>query len=325
MLIDIFLVVIGAALVLVGADKLTDGAVGIARRFAIPELVIGLTIIAFGTSLPEFVVSLFASINHSPDLSVGNIVGSNIFNTLMILGCTAMVTPIIVERKSVWRDIPFNILITVVFIALILDSLTDASATNRLSRLDGLVLLAFFAYFMYDMLSRARHKASVQQDVSAAESVPTDTVIPVWKLITFILLGLVGLIVGGEIFVIGARSIAAELGVSEAIIGLTVVACGTSLPELATSVMAARKGSSALAVGNVVGSNVFNVLWILGACSVVTPLPAVGLTVIDYATLLASMALFWLFARTGYRISRWQGGLLFLVFLGYMSWLVISA
>ena len=325
MLVDILLILVGAVLVMVGADKLTDGAVGIARRFAIPELVIGLTIVAFGTSLPEFVVSLFASINHSPDLSVGNIVGSNIFNTLMILGATAVVTPIVVERSSVWRDIPFNLLITVVFVALILDSLTDASAPNRLSRLDGMVLLAFFAFFMYNMLSRARHKSAVSADAGGDDASVSEAPAPVWKLVVLVLIGLAGLILGGEVFVRGARSIAVELGVSEAVIGLTVVACGTSLPELATSVMAARKGSSGIAVGNVVGSNVFNVLWILGACSVVTPLPALGLTIVDYATLLLSMLLFWLFARTGYKITRFQGILLLLVFVAYMVWLVGKA
>ena len=324
MLIDILLIIGGAVLVMVGADKLTDGAVGIARRFSIPELVIGLTIVAFGTSLPEFVVSLFASINHSPDLSVGNIVGSNIFNTLMILGCTAMVTPIVVERSSVWRDIPFNLLVTVVFVALILDSLVDSSLPNRLSRLDGLVLLAFFAFFMYNMLSRARHKSAAQEGEGSDEASSSEAPEPVWKLVLFVLIGLVGLILGGEIFVRGARSIATELGVSEAVIGLTVVACGTSLPELATSIIAARKGSSGIAVGNVVGSNVFNVLWILGACSVVSPLPALGLTAVDYATLVLSMLLFWLFARTGYKITRFQGFLLFAVFGAYMVWLVAN-
>ena len=324
MLIDILLIIGGAVLVMVGADKLTDGAVGIARRFSIPELVIGLTIVAFGTSLPEFVVSLFASINHSPDLSVGNIVGSNIFNTLMILGCTAMVTPIVVERSSVWRDIPFNLLVTVVFVALILDSLVDSSLPNRLSRLDGLVLLAFFAFFMYNMLSRARHKSATQEGEVSDEASSSEAPEPVWKLVLFVLIGLVGLILGGEIFVRGARSIATELGVSEAVIGLTVVACGTSLPELATSIIAARKGSSGIAVGNVVGSNVFNVLWILGACSVVSPLPALGLTAVDYATLVLSMLLFWLFARTGYKITRFQGFLLFAVFGAYLVWLVAN-
>lgn len=324
MLIDILLIIAGAVLVMVGADKLTDGAVGIARRFSIPELVIGLTIVAFGTSLPEFVVSLFASINHSPDLSVGNIVGSNIFNTLMILGCTAMVTPIVVGRSSVWRDIPFNLLITIVFVALILDSLTDASQPNLLSRTDGLVLLAFFVFFMYNMLSRARHKSAASADEGSGDASSAEAPASVGKLVLFVLLGLVGLIVGGEIFVRGARSIATELGVSEAVIGLTIVACGTSLPELATSIMAARKGSSGIAVGNVVGSNVFNVLWILGACSVVTPLPAMGLTMVDYATLVVSMVLFWLFARTGYRIARWQGFFLFAVFVAYMVWLLAN-
>ena len=332
MFIDLILIVVGAALVLIGADKLTDGAGGIARRFSIPELIIGLTIVAFGTSMPEFVVSLLASINHSPDLSVGNIVGSNIFNTLMILGCTAIVAPIAVERSFVRRDIPFNLFISALFVLLICDSFYRAEATNILSRWDGCILLVLFAYFMYDALKRAHATSADAAVVPAAQPVqPSDTQdkseaapAPVWKLALFILFGLVGLIGGGEVFVKGASSLAEAMGVGEAVIGLTVVACGTSLPELATSVMAARKGSSGIAVGNVVGSNTFNILWILGACSVVSPLPALGLTIVDYATLILSMILFWVFARTDYTITRFQGGLLLLAFLGYMGWLLYA-
>ena len=327
MLTDILLIVAGAVLVLVGADKFTDGAVGVARRFSISELVIGLTIVAFGTSLPEFVVSFFSSINHSPDLSVGNIVGSNIFNTLMILGCTAVVAPIAVERSFVRRDIPFNIFITLVFVGLILDTVFSSGDANVLSRQDGIILLALFALFMYDALARARHHqgASANQEgergVGAQQPAPQLSGL---RLSCLIIFGLGGLILGGEIFVKGARSFADALGVSEAVIGLTIVACGTSLPELATSVMAAAKGSSDIAVGNVVGSNTFNILWILGCCSTISPLPAVGLTAVDYSVLVASMLLFWLFARTDYKITRVQGGLLLLVFLGYITWLLMN-
>lgn len=332
MLTDIFFIIAGAALVLIGADKLTDGAVGIARRYAIPEIIIGLTIVAFGTSLPEFVVSMLASINHSPDLSVGNIVGSNIFNTLMILGCTAVVAPVVVARGSIRRDIPFNLVTSVVLIVLILDQVVRGADANVLSRWDGLVLLALFIWFMWDAISRAlkgRHQAEAEPAAASAEPAATaqaETAAKepgIWRLVLMILAGLVGLIFGGEIFVRGASDIATQLGVSEAVIGLTIVACGTSLPELATSVMAARKGSSDIALGNVVGSNVFNILWILGFCSVIAPLPAAGLTVVDYAVMALGLLLVWLFALRG-RINRLHGAILIAVFGGYMCWLLMN-
>lgn len=321
MFLHIIMVVVGAALVLVGADKLTDGSVALARRFSIPEMVIGLTIVAFGTSLPEFIVSLFASIDGAPAMSVGNIVGSNLFNTLMIVGVSAVVCPIVISRSTVSKDIPLSLLASIALPALALDTLwnghTDA---NILSRGDGIVLLCFFAIFMAYTFSMAR-----SGHVDGVGEVPQNAVpqLSAWRITLFIILGIAGLIGGGELFVDGATGIARQLGVSEAVIGLTLVAGGTSLPELATSVVAARKGKSDIAIGNVVGSNLFNIFWILGVCSTVTPLSVQGIQWTDFAVLLGSMVLFWLFARTKHRVARWEGAVLVACYAAYLMMLLM--
>ncbi len=318
MFVDILLAIVGAALVIIGADKLTDGSVALARRFHIPELVIGLTIVAFGTSLPEFIVSLMASIHHSSALSIGNIVGSNLFNTLMIVGCSAMVCPIVVSKSTVSKDIPLTVLASIVFPALAMDAFfSQSSGGDVLSRGDGIVLLGFFAIFMAYTFSLTKgDKVTPTNEAVAGPSMP------VWQIALYLVLGLAGLVIGGKLFVNGASGIARSLGVSEAVIGLTLVAGGTSLPELATSVIAARKGQSAMAIGNVVGSNLFNVFWILGCCSCITPLPVVGIAWTDFALLLFSSLLFWIFARTSLRVVRWEGFLLVACYVAYISYLI---
>ena len=322
MLLNVIFAIVGAALVLIGADKLTDGSVALARRFAIPELVIGLTVVAFGTSLPEFVVSFFASLNGAAAMSIGNIIGSNLFNTLMIVGCTALVCPINVSRSTIYKDIPFSLLASIVLIALALDTIFG-SGTNVLDRGDGIALLGFFAVFMAYTFAMATSSSSSSTDKAMEE---TDTAaapqIAGWRIALYILIGLVGLIGGGELFVNGASGIARSLGVSEAMIGLTLVAGGTSLPELATSIMAARKGQSGIAVGNVIGSNLFNIFWILGACSCINPLPVQGIEWTDFSMLLLSGLMFWFFARTKHRIFRWEGAVMVAVYFAYIAFLV---
>jgi len=317
MLLHILFVVIGAALVLIGADKLTDGSVAVARRFHIPEMVIGLTIVAFGTSLPEFMVSLLASIRGAADMSLGNIVGSNLFNTLMIVGCSALFCPIVVSKTTVSKDIPLSLLASVVLPALAMDVLVSGGAADVLTRGDGLVLLSFFAIFMAYTFSMAK---SGNAEVEVGEGAPMS----VGRMAIYIVLGLVGLIVGGELFVDGACGIASALGVSDAVIGLTLVAGGTSLPELATSVVAARKGRSAMAIGNVIGSNLFNIFWVVGVCAAIRPMPVTGISWTDFAMLLAGSLLFWLFARTKHRVERWEGVALVACYVGYVAWLVLS-
>lgn len=315
MFINIVITIVGAALVLLGADRLTDGSVALARRFGISELVIGLTVVAFGTSLPEFIVSFMASLKGEAAMGIGNVVGSNLFNTLMIVGMTAIVAPINVQASTIRKDIPFSILASIVLAALALDILlTPSQATDILSRGDGIALLGFFAVFMAYTFGVAR---SGQGDTSATDA-SADPPLPSWRVGLYIIFGLVGLILGGELFVRGASDIARDMGISEAVIGLTLVAGGTSLPELATSIVAARKGQSGLAIGNVIGSNLFNIFWILGLCATITPMPVSGITPIDMVTLIVSGCLFWLFSKTAHRIVRWEGVVLVAVYVAYI-------
>lgn len=309
--------VIGATLVLVGADKLTDGAVGMASRFGISEMVIGLTIVAFGTSLPEFIVSLLACISNDVSataLCASNIVGSNLFNTLVIAGASAAISPIVISKATVQKDIPLCILASIVLSSVALDTLLSGGETNMLTRGDGIVLLCFFAIFMAYSFSLAKQK----------ETDSTVNKMSAIRIVLLVVLGLGALIGGGELFVEGACGIARSAGVSEAVIGLTLVAGGTSLPELATSVVAARKGQSALAIGNVVGSNIFNIFYILGMCATVKPLAVTGLTAVDFAVLMASSLLFWLFSRSSYKLSRWEGWTMILAYALYLGWLIIN-
>jgi len=322
MILDIILTIVGAALVLVGADKLTDGSVALARRFSIPEMVIGLTIVAFGTSLPEFIVSLFASIQGAPAMSIGNIVGSNLFNTLMIVGLSAVVCPIVISRATVAKDIPLSLLASIALPALALDTVFSGSADGDiLSHGDGIVLLCFFAIFMAYTFSMAK---SGRIDGVGEESEGATPQLSGLRTTLYIVLGIAGLIGGGELFVDGACGIARSLGVSEAVIGLTLVAGGTSLPELATSVVAARKGKSDIAIGNVVGSNLFNIFWILGVCATVSPLAVQGIRPADFAVLVGSMVLFWLFARTKHRVERWEGAVLVACYAAYLTTLILA-
>lgn len=315
MFIFILYTIIGSTFVLVGADKLTDGAVGLAERFGVSEMVIGLTIVAFGTSLPEFIVSFLASIsndNSATTLSVSNIVGSNLFNVMVIAGASAALSPIIISKDTVQKDIPLCILASIILSSLALDTLLTGNETNILTRSDGIVLLGFFCIFMaYSFcLAKRKEDKSMTNQMSAI------------RIALFIVLGLGALIGGGELFVKGACGIAKSAGVSEAVIGLTLVAGGTSLPELATSIVAARKGQSALAIGNVVGSNIFNIFFILGVCATVKPLAVTGLTTLDFAFLTASALLFWLFSRSCYKLSRGEGIVMILAYILYIVWLV---
>lgn len=318
MWLDILLSVVGAVLVLWGADKLTDGSVALARRFQIPEMVIGLTIVAFGTSLPEFVVSLMASLEGVPAMSIGNVVGSNLFNTLVIVGVSALCFPIAVSNATVTKDIPLSVLASIALMALALDVLVNGGTDDVLSRGDGLVMLCFFAIFMAYTFSLARQGVATD---SAADA-QGGGAMPLWQISLYIVLGIAALIGGGELFVDGATGIARGLGMSEAVIGLTLAAGGTSLPELATTIVAARKGQSAMAIGNVIGSNLFNIFWILGFCATVFPLPVTGLTTLDFVALVLSCLLFWLFARTSHRIVRWEGAVLIGCYVAYIAYLI---
>lgn len=318
MLLTIGLLLVGVVLVLLGADKLTDGATGLARRFNVPEMVIGLTVVAFGTSLPEFVTSFMSAVKGSGDISMGNIVGSNIFNVLVIVGCSAMVSPILISKSTLHKDIPFAILASLMLIVISLDSVWDLGTMDFLSRSDGLVMLGFFSVFMFYTFSMASNKVEPAEQ-SQSSALP---LMAYWKILLYIIIGLAGLVFGGNLFVDAATKIALQLGVSEVIVGLTLVAAGTSLPELATSVVAARKGSSAIAIGNVVGSNIFNIFFVMGVCPVVSPIRIGEISYLDLGLMLASMLILWFFASTKRVIERWEGGSMMVVYLVYLGYLI---
>ena len=307
MLLDVVLIVVGVALVLFGADRLTEGASALARRMNVPEIIIGLTIVAAGTSAPELFVSLVSALKGTPDLAVGNVVGSNTMNAMLIVGCAAMVAPMTISRSTVKKDIPFSVGASVLLILLAVDSF--------LGRVDGIILLLGFAVFMAYTLMQA--KTGSTDEVQAETS-------PVWKNIVYLVGGLLGLVLGSNLFVDSASSVAYALDISEGVVGLTVVAGGTSLPELATSVVAARKGQSAIAIGNVIGSNVFNILLILGLTATISPMEIEGITTIDMAVMLISVALVWMFSFTRYTVERWEGALLVGGYLVYLCWLISS-
>ena len=308
MLIDIVIIVIGIFCVLKGADFLTEGAAALARRVNIPEIVIGLTIVAAGTSAPELFVSLVSALKGTPDLAVGNVVGSNTMNCMLIVGCAAMVAPMTISRSTVKKDIPFAVGASVLLMLLALNSF--------LGRFDGILLLAGFVSFMVYSLRQAKNG---QGDAPTEEKQQNP-----WMSALFIVLGLVGLVIGSNLFVDHASNLALALGISEGVVGLTVVAGGTSLPELATSVVAARKGQSAIAIGNVIGSNVFNILLILGLTATISPLQIEGITTIDMAVMLISVTLVWLFSFTRYTVERWEGAALVGGYLVYLAWLITS-
>ena len=308
MIFDIIFIVLGVTLVLWGADRLTEGASSLARRMNVPEMIIGLTIVAAGTSAPELFVSLVSALKGTPDMAVGNVVGSNTMNAMLIVGCAAAVAPMVISRSTVRKDIPFAIGATLLLMALTYD--------GTLSWVDGIILLAGFAAFMVYTLRQA--KAGSSEEEATATNMKTG------KAVLYLIGGLAGLVVGSNVFVDHASNLAFSLGISEAVVGLTVVAGGTSLPELATSVVAARKGQSAIAIGNVIGSNVFNILMILGLTGVICPLEIEGITLVDQAVMLVSIVLVWLFSRTRYTVERWEGVLLVCGYAAYLAWLIIS-
>lgn len=311
MIVNILIIVVALVAVLYGADRLTEGACAIARRMGISSMVVGLTVVAFGTSMPEFCVSMTSALSGSADIAVGNIVGSNIFNALFIVGLASIIAPLTVLPATVRRDVPMSLLASALLVAFALN--------GTISRLEAGVLLLVFAAYMTYTIRKARKEDSGAEDAEPAMPMGAG------KAVAMVVAGLALLVVGSEFFVKSAVSIATRLGVSEAVIGLTIVACGTSLPELATSCVAAYKGRCSIAIGNVVGSNVFNILFIVGGTGLVCPMEPQGLTVVDYGMLVVCGLLLLVFAATKLKVERWEGVTLTLVFLAYMAWLVTHA
>ena len=312
-------IVLGFVALVKGADWLVDGASAVAKQFGISDLVIGLTVVAFGTSMPEFVVNMVSVAEGSTDLAITNILGSNIINTFVILGLTALVYPVASQKRSRDFDIPLSIIAGVlVYVAVTIQSPWGENCKG-IGRIGGVILLLLFCYFLYNTFRHAKD----HPDEAEAETVKD---IPIRRAIALIIGGFVGLVVGGEMIVKSAVDIATRMGVSEAIIGLTIVALGTSLPELATSVMAAMKHNSDIALGNVVGSNIFNVFFILGTSAVISPLPAYSGIELDAWFAAVGSIVVWLALKTNHerKIQRWAGLLLILMYSGYLTYRLFS-
>ena len=321
--LNILYIVIGAALVIWGADRLTEGASSLARGMRVPEIIIGLTIVAAGTSAPELFVSLVSALKGTADMSVGNVIGSNIFNTTLIVGCSALVAPMVVSKTTVKKDIPFAVVASFMLFALCFDDMDSPHLWgNEISRSDGVILLLGFVAFMIYTFTMAKKEGLMptEEELEDNAELPKDYS-RLGRNLFWIVFGLACLIFGSNLFVDAATYVAHRFGVRQSVIGLTIVAGGTSLPELATSVVAAFKGRSALAIGNVIGSNVFNILLILGLTAFVHPLRIMGITIVDLMMLLVSIGFLWLFAFTKYYVSRREACVLVGSFVVYMMWL----
>lgn len=313
--------VVGLLLIIKGADWLTDGASDIAQRFNVSSLVIGLTIVAFGTSTPELVVSVISAVKGQTDLAIGNVVGSNIFNSLAIVGVTALICPVACTKGNIRYDVPLCFLASIVLFVMANDTLLGASK-DVVSRSDGIVLLCFMAIFLSYSITLGINSSNNEIDKMQS------TTAHVGKAVLFFIIGLAGLIVGGEWMVAGASGIAAHMGVSQSVIALTIVAAGTSFPELMTSIMAARKGDTDMALGNAVGSNIFNIFFILGISATVSPLQRGNIGIFDFITLVFGAALIWVFCRFGrkyHHITRSEGAALTMCAVVYYILSVIQA
>ncbi len=314
-MLTLFLLLTGFVFLLKGADMLVSGASALARKLGVSELLIGLTIVAFGTSAPEMFVNLFSVANNAPDIAIGNILGSNIANILLILGVSGIIYPLEMSKGTVWKEIPFSLLAFVVLGVLVNDTWLQGANTHLLQTGDGLILLCFFIIFLYYTASLVKRRAAIHPQTSSQNSLQGWT-----KTVFFLLAGLAGLMIGGQFIVESATHIARYFGLTESLIGLTIVAIGTSLPELATSAAAAFKGNSELAVGNVVGSNIFNIFWILGITSLISPLYFDQKLNFDMLFGgLASVALFaWMFIGKRRTLERWQAACMLLLYVVYI-------
>ena len=327
MLLNALWIVVGVVLVLWSADRLTEGAVAVAERLRVPQIVIGLTIVALGTSMPELCVSVVSALKGTPDLAVGNVVGSNIFNALLIVGVAALVAPMTILRSTVFKDVPCALVASVVLLMMCQNDWV-------ITRLDGAILFVFFLVFMRLTIKGATSAQPAPQAAqgettqgqtaqeAAADEASAKQPMKGWLAGLWMVVGLAALIGGSNLFVGGATEVARALNVSDAVIGLTIVAGGTSLPELATSVVAAKKGNSGIAIGNVLGSNVLNILFILGITGMISPMHIEGITNVDLYMMLVSTIMIWFFSFTKYTIERWEGAVLVLTFGGYMWYLL---
>ena len=316
MILNILLLIVGFIVLIKGADLFIDGASGVAANFKVPKVLIGLTIVAFGTSLPEFAVSVKSIISFNHDIVLGNVIGSNILNILLILGVSSLFKDIIIKGNTLKKEIPMMMLLMVLLFVLLMDNMFDQNLVNSLSRSDGIIILIFFSIFIYYLISISLNKG-LNEEIMDEISLP--------KAILYTALGVVMIFVGSNLAVENSANLAKVLGVSEKMIGLTIVALGTSLPELVTGVTAARKGESDLAIGNVVGSNIFNIGMVLGfPISVFGGIDKVNFNYIDLLVMIFSGILLWIFSFTKRKITKKEGIMFIIVFLIYYSYILIN-
>ena len=316
MILQFLILIAGLVLILLGANYLVDGASSIAKKFGLSEFIIGVTIVGIGTSAPEMVVSILSAIQGKADMAIGNVVGSNIFNTLMILGVTALIAPLTITKSNLKKDIPINIAVTVLLILLGMNFTLFGAGQNQLCRLDGAMMLGIFVWYLWSSFRSEK----------AADDESGIKIFPIWLAIIMIAGGLAGLVYGGRLFVNSATEIAKGFGVSDKFIAITVMAAGTSMPELATCVVAALKGRGQLALGNILGSNISNILLILGLSSLITPLSFNGITAVDMITLLGCSIFIFLSAYMfkKRRLDRIEACILLLIEAGYMWYLIAN-
>lgn len=308
MLMELVLLVVGFVMLIKGADIFVEGAAGIAAKFGIPQLVIGLTIVAMGTSAPEAAVSIAAALKGTADITIGNVVGSNIMNILVILGVTAVIVAVAVQRSTVRYEIPFVVLVSIVLLVM-------GAMDSKIGRMDGVILwVLFIVYFVYLFLMAKNGKSEEETYEDA----------PIWKLLLFVVLGMALIVIGADVSVDAASDIARVIGLSERFIGLTIVAFGTSLPELCTSVVAAKRGKADLAIGNIVGSNIFNILFVVGTTALIIPVPFNPAFVIDSLVAIAAAVLLWICALKNNKLTR-PGGIVMLAgYAGYFAYLMMK-
>lgn len=317
-MLNILILLAGFVVLILGADKLVDGASSLASKLGIPNIVIGLTIVAFGTSAPELVVNVFAASNNNTEIVLGNIIGSNLFNVLGILGICSIIYPLQVKSNTTWLEIPLSLLAAIAVFICANDIYFDQMGSNLITRTDGLILLLFFAIFLVYNISLSVNSPNNDQEETKHYSYLKDSI--------FIGLGLVGLVLGGRLIVDSAVSIAESFGLSQRVIGLTIVSIGTSLPELATSIVAVRRKNLDIAIGNVVGSNIFNIFFILGISTVITPVVVGDQAILDILlNIVAGLLLFiFIFTGKGRKLERWEGMVFVLIYIVYLTYLILN-
>lgn len=314
MLLNIILLAVGFVILIKGADIFVDGASGIAGNFKVSKMLIGLTIVAFGTSAPEFAVSVKSLLSGSGDIVLGNVIGSNILNILLILGVSSLFHSLNVKNSTVKKELPITMLLSTLFAVLLSDSLFDKGVVNSFTRSDGITLLLFFLVFIYYLISMARKKI---------ESDDNEELLPMWKSIIFTIVGIIGIVLGSNFVVDSASNIATLLGVSERMIALTIIALGTSLPELVTSVTATKKGEYDIAIGNVVGSNIFNIGMVIGLpITLFGGIAKITFSYIDLLVMIVSAILLFMFSFNDYKISKKEGIIFLILFIVYYGYVI---